>query len=294
MLMQWFLHGLLLLQIGHIIQAQDSIANLLIGPVTVAQDSIANMLGPTMGCDFPFNDLPVYGQTGIYAATASECANICSNDKLCGGFVHYSAETLYVKGVTIPAGWCYPKSSLRNTYVLPPGSKIFAYFNVPAPGAIGNFLGPVQGTDYPGNDLPVSGQVGAYADTAFACADICNAISLCVGFVYYAAGANSYMCYPKSVMTDANNALVPPCAIIYAYRSQKTRTNEGLFSAPASPALVIVCVLFSCFFQVIAAKCIAAFRGNTYELADTHAIPDLAKSPPDHAVPTTTVAELAH
>ena len=216
-------------------------------------------------------------------ASASDCANICSNVSLCGGFVYYSADTRYVNTfMTIPAGSCYPKSLLKYPNPLAPGSASYAYFNVPEPGLISNFLAPEEDVDYPYNDLPVRGQTGVYAATASACAGICTSIDACVGFVYFAAGTNSNACYPKSVMTAASNALIPAGAITYAYRSQRARLGGGDILA-AWPALVLACLLCALIVRFAATKAMASLRAHAYEMAAARDRGGVAQADPDLA-----------
>ena len=93
--------------------------------------------------------------------------------------------------------------------------------------SIQNFTKPEKGNDYPGNDIPVNGVTGAYAATASACASICNAISSCVGFVYYpvtftgdiygltGVTISAGSCYPKTSMVSPY--AFPSGSEIYAY-----------------------------------------------------------------------------
>ena len=68
----------------------------------------------------------------------------------------------------------------------PAGSVTYAYFNAPPTLANLSFSGPVQGFDYYGNDIAENGTIGFFETTASGCANICNAHSNSVGFVYFA------------------------------------------------------------------------------------------------------------
>ena len=124
---------------------------------------------------------------------------------------------------------CYPKSSMTAAIKVLPDEVpvLYAYFHVQIPGSIDNYNSPTPSADYPANDLAFSGIIGAYALTASMCADIYNSIRGCICFVYYAAGPNSPTCYLKSATTNANNALVPVGAVIYASRRNSASSPTG-------------------------------------------------------------------
>jgi hypothetical protein len=120
---------------------------------------------------------------------------------------------------------------------------------------IPNYTPPVQGNDYPGNDIAVTGQTGYVSGgigfsqtTATACANVCDSITTspkCLCFVYYSSGPLANKCYPKSTCPTSSNSLIPAGSTLYYYHS----TAAGRSSASiAFPSLI-----FSSFVSIAAA-----------------------------------------
>ena len=164
---------------GFNLKTEFWVVALLLVQVILAQEKIINFLDPKPNATYFGNDIAVNGQIGVNTSTTVGCAEICSSfASTCMWFVYYSASP--------DAHKCYPKTEMIFATKPPAGSVTYAYFNAPPTLANLSFSGPVQGFDYYGNDIAENGTIGFFETTASGCANICNAHSNSVGFVYFA------------------------------------------------------------------------------------------------------------
>ena len=95
-----------------------------------SQGNIGNYSNPEVGNDYPGNDISINGVTGINVATSAACAAECDKIPNCIGFVYWKTRffgNIYGHiGVEIPAGSCYPKTSMKSSTLIS-GGDVYAY-----------------------------------------------------------------------------------------------------------------------------------------------------------------------
>jgi len=100
-----------------------------------SQGNIGNYTIPEIGKDYPGNDISINGAIRVNAATAVACAAECDKvpNNQCVGFVYWKTRffgNIYGQiGVEIPAGSCYPKSSMKSSTVIS-GGDVYAYKSI--------------------------------------------------------------------------------------------------------------------------------------------------------------------
>ena len=129
---------------------------------------------------------------------------------------------------------------------------------------IPNYTPPVQGNDYPGNDISVTGQTGyvspsgsggiGFSQTsATACANVCDSIttSKCVCFVYYSGGILANKCYPKSSCVSSSNSLIPAGSTLWYYHSTAAGRSTASTALPTLSFVSIVSIAVSSLIAVM-------------------------------------------